>query len=99
MYKIVHTSPVSTPFSMRIEKGEPQNCYESGVFASERAARRHIRKVLTASLQGWANEDGGETPFWHYAPSGNVYDPPAWWEDYGFEAVDNGGQYWSIRRK
>lgn len=99
MFKIVHTSPVLTPDSMRIESGYPENCYQSGPYLTHRAARRKMKQLINAQFERWVKEYEGETPFWHYAPSGNVYEAPDWFNEYGYKAVDRGSDYWHIEPK
>ena len=68
--------------------------YDHGPFSSLEEAEDFIFRVEKADLDS-CYEDGGEVPFWHYAPSGEECSPPDFTQ-YGYRAVEGPSDYWWI---
>lgn len=68
--------------------------YDHGPFSSLEEAEDFIFRVEKADLDS-CYEDGGEVPFWHYAPSGKECSPPDFTK-YGYRTVEGPSDYWWI---
>lgn len=71
-----------------------RSVYEHGPFSSLEEAEDYIFQVEKNELDSWY-EEGGETCFWHYSPSGKECPPPDF-SKYGYRAVEGPSDYWWI---
>lgn len=71
-----------------------RSVYEHGPFSSLEEAEDYIFQAEKNELDSWY-EEGGETCFWHYSPSGKECPPPDF-SKYGYRAVEGPSDYWWI---
>lgn len=72
-----------------------RSVYEHGPFFSLEEAEDYIFQAEKNELDHWYYEEGGETAFWHYSPSGKECPPPDF-SKYGYRAVEGPSDYWWI---
>lgn len=71
-----------------------RSAYEHGPFFSLEEAEEYIFQAEQDELDYWY-EEGGETCFWHHAPSGEECPPPNF-SKYGYRTVEGPSNYWWI---